>query len=448
MLPDPDRLRYAPLSFDPPLAERIVLANGLVVYLLEDRELPLLKITAVIRTGSVYDPPGQEGLAELTATMMETGGIAGLTGDAVDETLESMAALLQTSVHRDYGTFSLSLLRNDLEKGLELFSRILRQPAFEQDKLTLAKGLKIEELRRIGDDPQKLAFREFGRIIYKDSPWGSVASRGSITRLQREDLIRCHELFYNPENVMIAVSGDIGREEAQILLNRYFGTWKSTEMKAPPLPPPPLPRAGGIFFLPKEIPQAICLFGWLAPSKRDVQFYPFEILDFIVGSGGFRSRLFQEIRTNRGLAYSTGSFYRARKEHGLLGAYALTKPESVLEVISLIQGIIREVGAKPVPPGELAMAKKAIINSFIFSFTSADQIAIQQLLLKYNDLPDDFLASCRGKIDNVNADAIRKAAGLHLDPERAVVLIIGNEAVYRDIAKRFDRVLKIEGGHD
>ena len=126
----------------------------------------------------------------------------------------------------------------------------------------------------------------------------------------------------------------------------------------------------------------------------------------------------------------------------------MTKPESVLEVISLIQGIIREVGVKPVPPGELVMTKKAILNSFIFSFTSADQIALQQLLLKYNDLPDDFLASYRGKIDNVNADAIRKAAGLHLDPERAVVFIIGNEAVYRDIAKRFDRVLKIEGGHD
>ena len=172
-LPDPDRLRYAPLSFDPPLAERIILANGMVVYLLEDRELPLLKITAVIRTGSIYDPPGQEGLAELTATMMETGGIAGMTGAAVDETLESMAALLQTSVNRDYGTFSLSLLRNDLEKGLELFSRILKQPAFEQDRLTLAKGLKIEELRRIGDDPQKLAFREFGRIIYEGNPWGS-----------------------------------------------------------------------------------------------------------------------------------------------------------------------------------------------------------------------------------------------------------------------------------
>jgi len=444
VLPAPDSLRYAPLSFAPPVAERIVLVNGLVVYLLEDRELPLLKITAVVRTGGVYDPSGREGLAELTATMMETGGVAGMSGADVDETLESMAALLETVIQRDYGTVSLSVLRSDLEKGLELFSRILRQPAFEHDRLTLAKDLKIEELRRIGDDPQRLAFREFGRIIYRGSPWGQVATQASIAGIQREDLVLCHEQFYNPENIMIAVSGDIGREEAATLLDRYFGAWKSSGRKTPPPPSPPLPPSGGIFFLTKEISQAICLIGWLAPSKRDIEFYPFEILDFIVGSGGFRSRIFQEIRTNRGLAYSTGSFYRARKEHGLLGAYALTKPESTLEVISLLRGIIGEIGTRPVPSKELAMAKRAILNSFIFSFTAADQIALQQLLLKYNDLPDDFLVSYRDKIDGVTAEAIRKAAGDYLNTERAVVLIIGNDAAYRDIVRRFDNVTKID----
>ncbi|MBU1184101.1 MAG: insulinase family protein [Proteobacteria bacterium] len=446
-LTDPDRIRYKPLSFHPPIADRIILKNGLVVYLLENGELPLLKIRVVVRTGSIYDPPGKEGLAELTATMMETGGIAGMTGNSVDETLESMAALLQTSINRDYGTFSLSLLKNDLEKGLDIFSRILMQPVFEQDKLTLAKGLKIEELRRILDDPQKLAFREFGRLMYEDPQWGRVATRESISRLQRDDLIRTHELFYNPENVMIAVSGDIGRKEAEILLNRYFGIWKLSEKKVP-TPPLPHPREGEIFFLPKDIPQSIVLFGWFAPSKKDDQFYPFEILDFIVGSGGFRSRIFQEIRTNRGLAYSTGSFYKAGKEHGLFVAYALTKSESTVSVFSLIQSIFREIGEKPVLPEELKMARNAIQNSFIFSFTSADQIAFQQLLLKYNDLPDDYLVSYRNKIDNVTADEIRNVAGLYLAQEKAVVLIIGNDAVYRDISTTFYKIKRIEGKYD
>ena len=110
-LTDPDRITYKPLSFTPPKAERVTLDNGLVLYTLEDRELPLVKITAVIRTGSVFDPPEKEGLAELTGQVMRTGGIEGMTGSALDETLESMAAILHTSINRDSGLLSLSVLK-------------------------------------------------------------------------------------------------------------------------------------------------------------------------------------------------------------------------------------------------------------------------------------------------------------------------------------------------
>jgi len=440
---DPDRLRYKPLSFHLPTADRIMLDNGIAVYLLENAELPLVKIKVLVRTGSIYDPPGKEGLSELTATMMETGGIVGMTGNQVDETLESMAALLQTTMNRDYGVFSLSLLKKDLERGLAIFSRILMQPIFEQEKLSLAKDLKTEELRRIFDDPQKLAFREFGRLIYEDASWGGVATAESINRLQRDDLIRAHRLFYNPENVMITLTGDITRNEAESILNRYFGSWNSSGEKLSP-PPASHVREGGLFFLSKDIPQSIVLFGWGAPSKKDPQFFPFEILDFIVGSGGFRSRLFQEIRTNRGLAYSTGSFYKARKGHGVFGVYALTKSESTLSVISLIQNIIRDIEEKSPRDEELKMAKDAILNSFIFSFTSAEQIAFQQLLLKFNDLPDGFLISYRDRIDTVKANEIMEVAKLHLSPKKAVVLIIGNETTYRDISSMFQNIKRIE----
>jgi len=447
VLPDPDRLPYPPLSFEPPVAARFTLDNGMVVHYFENRELPLLKIAAIIRAGSIHDPPGLEGLAELTATGMETGGIAGMTGNAVDEALDSMAAQLQTAVHRDYAAFSLSLLKEDLERGLALFSRILVQPVFEEEKLSLAKGLKIEELRRTSDNPQKLAFREFGRLMHAESPWGRVATNDSVGRVQREDLIRFHERFYHPERVMIAVSGDISREEAENQLNRRFASWKPTGKEAPS-PPPPVSRDGGIFFIPKEIPQSIVLFGWFAPSKRHPQFYPFEILDFVLGSGGFRSRIFQEVRTNRGLAYSAGSFYTARREYGLFGAYAFTKSESTGQVISLIEEIVREVASHPLPPEELEMAKRSILNSFIFSFTGPDQIALQQLMVEYNDLPRNFLSDYRGRIERIRADEIRDAAGRHLAPEKRVLLIIGSNAVYRDLSAFFKTIRKIEGTHE
>lgn len=442
-LTDPDRIAYKPLSFTPPKAERVTLDNGLVLYTLEDHELPLVKITAVIRTGSAFDPPEKEGLAELTGQVMRTGGIKGMTGSALDETLESMAAILHTSINRDSGLLSLSVLRNDREKGLELFSRILMTPVFEAEKLSLAKELKIEELRRIADDPQKLAFREFGRIIHEGSPRGRLATTNSINRIQRDDLIHFHDRFYQPKRVMISISGDIDRKEAETLVNRYFGNWQPSEEKVAS-PAPPQPREGRIYVLPKDLPQSIVIFGWLAPAKKSAQFFPLEIIDFIVGSGGFRSRLFQEIRTNRGLAYSTGSFYTAKSDYGLFGAYALTKSESTVEVISLLRGILKDIGQKPLPAKELDMTKSSILNSFIFSFTSANQIALQQLMIEYEDLPEDYLITYRNNINNVNTSDVLKAARQHLDAEKAIILIIGNDTVCKEISTSFKDVAKIE----
>jgi predicted Zn-dependent peptidase len=441
-LPDPNRIRYKPLSFEPPRAERLRLENGMVLYILPDKELPLVKIKVVVRTGSMYDPAGREGVAELTATMMGTGGIAGMSGNAVDETLESIAAAFHASVNRDSGILSFSVLKKDLDRGFDLFSRILTQPSFEEMKLTLAKDLKLEELRRIMDDPQKLAFREFGRLMHEGSPRGRVTTSASIRSIQRDDLLLCHKLFYHPENVMISISGDIDIPEAKLLIERYLGGWGSSERR-PETPPLPRQQDGGIYFLTKDIPQSIAIFGWPAPAKRDAQFYPFEVLDFIVGSGGFRSRIFQEIRTNLGLAYSTGSFYKAKGEYGLFGAYALTKSASTVKVISRIKGILREMGQKPVSPEELEGAKKAILNSFIFSFTSADQIAFQQLMIAYEDLSEDHLLAYRSKIEKVKAVDIREMA-IQLDPERTILLIVGNEDVYREVASKFGKVSRIE----
>jgi len=315
-------------------------------------------------------------------------------------------------------------------------------PVFEADKLTQEKELKIEELRRMADDPQKLAFREFGRLIHEGSPYGRLATAASINRIQREDLIRFHQQFYQPKEVMISISGDIDRKEAEGLVNRYFGNWQSPADKAQPLPLP-RPQQGKMYIISKDLPQAIILFGWPAPGKTSPLFFPMEVVDFIVGSGGFRSRIFQEIRTNRGLAYSAGSFYTARSDYGFLGAYALTKSESTVEVISLLRGIIRGIGEHPLPSTELEMTKSSILNSFIFSFTSASQIALQQLMIEQQGLPEDYLITYRNNIANVSLDDVQKTASRFLDPEKAIILIIGNDEVYKEISRSFKEIVKI-----
>lgn len=440
---NPDKIQYQPLAFKPPRVEKIHLENGMHLYVLPNKELPLIQIRAVIRTGSIYDPIGREGLTELTATTMRTGGTLGMTGDEVDEALESMAAVLHVSVNRDSAVFTISFLKKDLNPCFEIFSRMLMEPSLEEAKLLMVKDLKIEELRRILDDPQKLAFREFGRLMYADSPWGRLVTRDSVHAIGRDDLVRFHKLFFQPQNVSIAVTGDIESREAKVLIERHFGHWKSLD-KIPEPPPLPRPQEGKVFFMKKDLPQSIVLIGWSAPAKKSARFYPFEVLDFMIGSGGFGSRIFQEIRTNMGLAYSTGSFYNAKSDHGIFGAYALTKSESTVEVASRIEEIIREMREKTVPPKELERARRSITNSFIFSFTSADKIAFQKLMINYEGLPDDYLETYSRKIEEVNVNDIQNQAVQRLVPDRAIRLIVGNEEVYKDMVHHYGTVTRMD----
>ena len=441
-LPAPASLTYAPIIFTPPKPDRVPLANGLVLYVLENRELPLIKITAVIRTGSMYDPPGKEGLAELVGTVMKTGGITGMTGNTVDETLEQMAASLHSSVDRDSGTLSLSLLSKDREPGIDIFSRMLLNPVFEETKLALAKEMKLGELRRIADQPQKLAFREFGRLMHAGSPRGRVASKASLAGIHRDDLLRFHAAHYHPARVMITVSGDIGREDAVAMMTRYLGAWAAPQetMEAPGIP---LPQRGRIYVLQNETPQSVIIFGWPAPSKADKRFLPFALIDFAVGSGGFGSRIFQEIRTARGLAYSAGSFYAPTSEYGLFGAYAITKSESTLDVLSLLSRIICDVSQHSLLPEELQRAKNALVNSHIFSFSSADKIAVQRMMLEYEKLREDFLDTYGSRVSAVTMrDIVDAARSLAL--EHAVILVVGNDEAVKKISGSFADVQKVE----
>jgi len=409
--------------------------NGIVLYHLPNHELPLVYVSVVIRTGSIFDPAGKEGLAELTATVMRTGGAASLSGDLVDDRIESLAGILHVSANRESTNASVSVLRKDLTEGIDLLSRILMEPSFEEKKLALAKNLKLEALRRLSDDPQKLAFREFQRLFFRGNPRGSYPSRPSVQSIARDDLVRFHERYFHPANTMMAMTGDLSASEARELATRYFGAWRSAAAPAE-IPPPEQKLRGGMFFLLKDIPQSVIVSGRLSPSKRESRFYPFEVLDFIAGSGGFRSRIFQQIRTDEGLAYSTGSFYRARPDYGLFGTYVLTKSESTVRALTVLDSIMDDLSKRPVRAEELSSAKKAIDSSFIFSFTSPEKVVSQHLSVEYDGLPGDFLKTYRQRIEVVTEKDLLDVAARHLGGAApSVTLILGNASVLEELRK-------------
>jgi len=424
-LPDPDKINYLPLKFNLPQTQRVVLENGIVIYILEDYELPIVNINAVIKTGTIHDPKDKEGVAELTAYVMRTGGTAKLNSAEIDSRLDFLAASAAISMSLESAQVGFSILSEDLDKGLDLLAQIIIQPVFEEKKLELAKELKKEDLRRLKDEPQRLAFREFNRQIYRGDPRGRFASPKSLGNIERDDLIAFHRRFFQPNNIMFAVTGDITKEQAIDKIRHYFGDWKAESSPVETALPPQKSNAG-FYYLNKEIPQSTIISGQFAASKTDPDFYAFTVLDFIAGSGGFPSRIFSAVRNNEGLAYSAGSFYRARPAYGVFGTYAFTKTSSTLKTFSLINSVLDNIKSNTLTGKELAWAKTSINNGFIFSFTSAEKIAGLQMNIEYEKLPADYLVNYRQRIENVTLQDVNRVAAKYIDKTKTVVLILGD----------------------
>jgi len=439
----PQSILYPILQYEIPKAERIVLDNGMTLFLLEDHELPLVQMSVVIRTGSAYDPPDQAGLAELSCRAMRTAGTVLMTGDDLDDRLDQLAVNIWTNIDLEAAQFSLNTLKENLEPAVELFSQILSTPRFDPEKVRIEKELALEGMRRIEDDPQEYAFREFRKHLYRGNPRGNQKTIASVGKLQVPDLARFHRKYFFPENMMISVTGDISREETVQLLSKYF-LRSPHNQEIEKLPAPASRSDGRIIVVPKEIPQSIVLMGFAAPSKNTPDYYAFSILDFVLGSGGFRSHIFQEIRNNQGLAYSAGSFYKAKGDYGVLSTYGMTKTASTMKVLDAMKSIVAEVGQRPLKADEIYWAKKSITNNFLFSFVSADQIAYQQMMIEYERLPEDFLPKYRQKIQQVKSGEIQSLAGKYLRLEQATILILGDEKRFAQPAKASGMVIPMK----
>ena len=341
--PVPASESFKPIVFHPPAPERIELENGMIVYLLEDHELPLINISACIRTGSVYEPPELAGLAAMTGGLMRTGGTLHMTADEVDRQLEDMSAQLSVGIGLEQGSASLSVLKEDFEKAFSVFSEILMQPAFEKEKFEIARATTCQGLRQLPDNPQNLAFREFKKLMYAGNPRSILPSISSVKRIKRDSIVAFHRKFFHPENIMLAVSGDFSREAMIASIRKQFGAWPKSADSVPVVALPACLEAMKLYHLQKQLSQSTIVLGHFAPPKTHPDYFAFQVLDFIIGSGGFTSRLFSQVRTSQGLAYSVGSFYRGDIGYGVFGAYCMTKAGSTNRAFSVIMEILENI---------------------------------------------------------------------------------------------------------
>ena len=432
---DPYQIPVPPLhEIQVPHPDRFVLDNGMVVYLLEDHDFPLVDARALIRVGAIYDPPDRVGLATLTGEVMRTGGSTTIDGDALDEKLESMGASISIGIGDTDGSATVSTLSQDIEEGMRILSDLLRHPAFPQEKIDLAKKEARAAIASRNDEAFSIVARELRKLIYgKDHPYARTMEYATVDAITRDDMVAFHDKYFYPDRIILTVYGDFNSRKMKKLLKRVFGDWaRSTE----PLPPDPEvtpTKVTGIFVADKEgMTNSMVMVGHEGMRMDDPDYAAMRVFGEVMG-GGFASRIVNEIRTKRGLAYASGASIGAGMHHpGALLFYVVTQTDSTTVTLGYLDKEIEKALAEPFTEEELQLAKDSILNSLVFSFSSKFSVLNRLAAYEFYGYPADFLQRYQEAVKNVTAQQVLEAARRHVRYPAMATLIVGEEKNFKD----------------
>lgn len=424
----PDQLKFPPLKLTIPKPKRVVLDNELIVYLLEDHELPLLNIVVRVKGGSVYDPTDKLGLANLTATLMRNGGAGRLSAEQFDEELESMGAELKVEADYEEINFNMSILKEDAERGLQLLADMLRTPQFAEGNLTFEKQQLAEVFRRQNDRPGEIAGRELRKAIYRDHPYANEprGTAETVASITREDILKFHKQYIIPNNIFLGLAGDFSSAALLKLIRDKLGDWSKRRLVVADRPPLGLKYEKSVYLAAKEINQTSIMLGHLAPKRTTPDYFPLLLMNAILGSSS-SARLDHKVREEKGLAYGIFSYFVLTHDLGMFIVETDTKNESVGEATRLILEEINKIRTEPVKDEELRHTKDAILSGFVFRFANPIRIIDQYIYIEYLGLEPDYLETYRDNVMKVTKDDILRVAKQYLRPDDFVFMFVGNE---------------------
>ncbi|MFZ5980244.1 MAG: M16 family metallopeptidase [Candidatus Zixiibacteriota bacterium] len=432
---DVSKLKYPKLNeIQIPEVEKITLDNGLRVYFLEDRSLPIFRVNVRINCGSYLEPAEKVGLAAICGEVMRTGGTEKWTGDEIDEILEGVGGSVETGIDIDMGSANVNVLSDYTDLGLEVLAEVLRRPVFDEDKIELAKVQERSNISRRNDDIATLARREYSKLIYgADSPYARQTEYATVNAITRDDLVGFHQLYLKPENIQMAIWGDFDKNEIIAKLKQYFGDWQRGNTPVPPLPEVNYEWRSKVYYIEKtDVEQAYIRMGHIGGMVTDADYTDRIVMNSVLGEG-FGSRITNNVRTRLGLAYSTGGRYIS--EFGYpryFFALASTKPESAIlaakEMITQIKTMLTDMPTAE----EMKKGKDGYLNSFVFNFDSKGEVLSRMMTYDFYDLPENFLQLEKEGVEKVTPEAVMAAARKNLKPDSMVILVVGNEANFEE----------------
>jgi zinc protease len=417
--------------FHPEQPTRIELKNGMVILLEPDHELPFIDGTINIRGGSRDIPAGKTGLIDLYSSAWRTSGTAAQSGDQLDDLLEAKAAKVETNGDTDSTSIAWSCLTKDEDQVLGIVVDLLEHPVFNNQKLTLAQQQEISGIVRRNDDASDIAGREAARLVYsKDSPYTRQPEIATVMSVTVDDLKAWHAKTVTPNNMIVAVEGDFDPAAMEKSLRTAFESLPRGQAWPKPAGEFPGPKPGLYSINKSDVNQSNVWIVGIGTERRNPDFYALAVMNEIF-SGGFGSRLFQDVRTRQGLAYQVYGGYGASYDHpGMFYTAASTKSESTVKATEAMLDEIHKLKTQPFTQAELTSAKDQLLNSFIFRYDTKEKVLSEAAQLEFYGYPSDYLTKYRAGIEAVTLADLTRVADKYIDPSKLAVLIVGNQAQY------------------
>jgi zinc protease len=408
------------------------LAGGLTVIHVERHELPIVSATLLIKASPLQEDKDRAGTAHMTAKMLLEGTAKRKATD-ISHQMDFIGGSLETSVNDDFTTVSLSVLKKDIETGFDILSDILLHPSFSDGELIRRKTLLTGYLKKMEEAPSYIAGREFQKRVFGDFSYGRQVTGDveSISGISRFDLVKFHETWYRPDNSILVVVGDLGRDELAGLIRKYLASWKATGKK-------PASKVSAQFASSKnikprkeiidmDVSQANIMMGHSGIARSNPDYYSVQIMNYVLGGGGFASRLMKIIRGEKGLTYSIYSSFYANRHPGRFEIGVQTKNEAAGIVIKETIEQIRRIRTEGVTDEELRDAKDFLVGSFPRRIETGQKVAGFLTAMEFYELGDDYIEKYRDYILKVTKEDVLKAAGKYLNEEDMIIVVVGNK---------------------
>ncbi|HEX7320134.1 MAG TPA: pitrilysin family protein [bacterium] len=409
--------------------EQDTLSNGLVIMTIEAHKIPLVYGKILINAGSVFDPSGKEGIANVTGELL-TRGTSNRTADELFDAIESVGGDLNAFTDEDYSGISGRVLSKDLELFISLMADCIMNPVFDPAEVAKITREVASQIKADNDDPWVVGEGKMRELIFGPHSLNHVpyGFENSVVTLKREDIGDFYGSFYSPNEAFVVLVGDFDTPSILATLEKYFGAWKIRSVKLPecfaaPLIPA-IDRPKGLI-VKRDISQAYIFLGFAASGYYSKDWIPTRIMNNILGGSGLTCRISDAIREKKGLAYSAGSYYARFGEGGFFEAYVQTKRESATDAISTLVGEIAGM-QKGAIKKELDDARNFYIGHFPLTFDTYRELADFAAQIEIEKLGLDYAETFPRTVEQVTLDDIEMAAQKHLSPGAYYLVVVGD----------------------